>query len=553
MRFLRNVGLAFNRAKGSFLDIQPGIPSAFNGKTRKAVSICLSALFYKRCFNNLKTNNASDVLGAAIAAGTITKLYKTPMRNIVSKGYALNTIKTKRIKRTSLNEAHLIAKKKTWFNSTGKMTVRIIYHEGNKRGAHIDMHFSNGTSFVVDVRNKPIANDIKLNTNGELTQKSIKILMNHLKDEFDGGGYGSRVFQNYDHNPEEAKMEWFNNEIEEGYGSGRIRQVIHESDVHILWHNNDNAGQATSIYMPGISSERFVYFHQLHKNIDVAKMGFKAFKDVKFEDRLHLKMVEEETFKATVDSSKTTYKYDGASSYIETDKHGTRFFSPRDSVKTGHRIDYTGKMPTDVINTKSEDRIKGMGELLFKRNGKYLSSTDIGGLLNGNSIIPEDIETEYRLYRVDSIGRTDVRGLSFDDNRALASSLSETFKSTVKIPEFISVEKADKTGIEGVVGILPGGNVFNGLKLKFRDNFDDWKISDISLVAGKAKAIKGVVECIDSNNKIFNLGAGQLTTSELARDMMSKPKDYIGRTIRVAGFRGHSGRAAQMIDFHLDK
>jgi len=550
MKFFTNLSRAFNNAKWSFIDIMPGIHTGFNGKVAKLIRTYYTTKYYGRFVINAKHNSASDVVGSFIGAAMINKYYRLPMRNIVKKGF-----KTSEKKWVPLNESHLLEANKSWFNNTGKLTVKIIYHEGNKRGAHIDMHFSNGVSFVIDVRNKPLANDIKFNNEGVLTQKSVDLLMKHVLNEFDGDGHGSRVFHNYDHNPAEASMQWkVGQGPKEGYGSGPIRQVIHESEVHVMWNNVDSSGQATSIYMPGISPDRYVYFHKLYKGVDVAKMGLKGFKDTPFEDRLHLKMIDENKYKQVVNPKTTTVKYDGASAYIVVNKHGTLVFSPRISSKTGHRIDYTGKMPTEMINTKSDISYKGMGELLFKKDGKYLSSTEIGGLLNSNKVIPDDIETEYRLYRIDKMNRNDVRGLDFFENRNIQESVAGLFKDTVKVPDFITPKEAEKQGLEGIVGTAPGDNVFNGFKMKFRDDFFDWKITKVNLKNGPSGKPAGVVllKSLESG-KEFKLGPGQLGNESFVRSIMSKPNDFIGKVMKVDGFRGHEGRAAKFVEWHMDK
>jgi hypothetical protein len=78
------------------------------------------------------------------------------------------------------------------------------------------------------------------------------------------------------------------------------------------------------------------------------------------------------------------------------------------------------------------------------------------------------------------------------ENRKIAETLANKFTSTVKIPELITIEEANILGLEGVVGILPNGNVFNGVKFKFRDKFDDLKVTAIDFIRTTKGKIGGV-------------------------------------------------------------
>lgn len=250
---------------------------------------------------------------------------------------------------------------------------------------------------------------------------------------------------------------------------------------------------------------------------------------------------------------------------------GIKFFSPRISKETEHRIEYTYKVP-ELAELKSNKNPIGMGELLFwKRtkigkllqyfspfgfksiSRKYLSPAEIGGILNSDKIRPRYIYPDLKVYRIDTINNIDVSKTTFWENRNLINDLCNEINSPLFKPTEFTLAYPHMDH-EGYVGVPEGKSINEGYKFKFRKNEFDWKIDSIDFYLSEKGNIAGVVNCtsLESGNK-YKLGPGSIGTVDECIDMMNNPNNYVGKTIKVAGFHGHEARGAKLIMFHLDK
>jgi hypothetical protein len=455
---------------------------------------------------------------------------------------------------TVSNTSHLIDPKRSWFNERGNIDITIVYHDAYKAQKHLDIHFGNGTSFIIRVSGKPVESKIKYNNKGELTQASKDALIEHIRNEVAGR---SRLPQNLDHNPDEAKISWaYGDGPKEGYGSGETRQVILQTKGTIF-KISDKKGQTAEMWIPAIDPNKSMYIHKLYngdeKRAPIAVWGFlKSEAPKKLEDRLHLKMIspdEFDKFKEKTDAATTTRKYDGASCYIVVGKR-TTVWSPRISKETGERIEYTPKV-WEIADMQHSSKPIAMGELLFKKNGRYLKAHEIGGILNSNQVRPDDVVPEIRLYRVDKWKGKDVHNLPFFKNRELQLKMAQK-SSILDVVDLVPQEIIKSW--EGLVAVPKGLSINEGYKIKWFQDPDDWKVKKVDLAISEKGNIKGVVwfESLTSG-KEFKLGPGQIGSFDANMDIINNPHLYEGRVAKVISRNGHEGRAAKLVEWHLDK
>jgi hypothetical protein len=429
----------------------------------------------------------------------------------------------------------------------------LVYHDANKARKHIDVHIGR-FSLIVRVSGKPVENKIKYNNNGELTIESKEALLNHVRKEI---ANHSRMPQNLDHSMSNAHCSWTANEPGiVGYGSGLTRQVFHESKVEILTAKRGHL----KLYAPQLNSHNLLFVHELYpgdgKTAPIVVWGEYISDIPTFHDRLHLKLIqanELSVFKKKTDITTTTRKYDGASCYLVADKMGIHVFSPRISKETNRRIEYTGKLP-ELITAKTNHKYIGMGELLFKKRilgitGPYLSAAEVGGILNSDKIRPSNIIPEIRLYRIDKVDRLDTHGLPFWENRRLQYDLSMSHPILRVVSLCLPFHYPFQ---EGLVAVPVGGSVIDGFKIKFKGDETDMIIKSIDFFISDKQHIAGTMTCT-YNDKEYKFGPSQLGNIDRCLEFMDNSNKLIGKTVKTVGFKGHIGRAARIIDIHLDK
>jgi hypothetical protein len=436
----------------------------------------------------------------------------------------------------------------------GRIVKRMVmvFHDANHAGKHVDLHIGH-LSLVFRISGKPVENELKFK-DGMLTQDSKNAILKHLKAEI---ANGSRVPQNLDHDWQAARFQWINGSAgDDRYGAGKTRQIVAEDDIEIV-QANDGAGQTLKMYAPILDKHCQLYLHKLYPGSQtkapIVIFGRYEGDSPEFEPRLHLKSMnsnELERFKLLVDPKTVTLKEDGASTYFVISSKGSRFFSPRMSKETGSPIEYTGKLP-ELARVKRDGLIIGMGELKFKQGGVDLTAAQIGGVLNSDKIRPRNIRPEIRIYRIDEIDKKQVSGLSFSENRKIqerVASLHGQFKVVKKVDPKI------QDGVEGLVGVPEGKSINEGIKIKFLGNPADWQVESVDLKNGPTGRTAGVVwfKSLESGKR-FKLGPGQLGGEEFVRSIMVNPDGFVGRVFKVNSKRGHEGRAAKLVEEHLDK
>jgi hypothetical protein len=93
-----------------------------------------------------------------------------------------------------------------------------------------------------------------------------------------------------------------------------------------------------------------------------------------------------------------------------------------------------------------------------------------------------------------------------------------------------------------------------GRKLKIREDPNDWQITHIDLEPGENGGIRGNVWFTDlGTGRAFKMGGGPLGPREQQESMMNEPENWVGRVVKVHGFKGHAGRAAKITELHMDK
>lgn len=547
-----NISKRLIDGKNYFAAVNPSFNNLFKNQVIKLILITKNyAIDAYKTFKT--TGDVTETIAGSFGyycTGKIIGLISTP----VNTGYKFATMTRRSGFRT-----------KTWItynndmNKDGRIikNMTIIYHDANKAGKHLDIHIGH-MSLIIRVSGKPVEKLIKFHQ-GKLTDDSKKHLINHIKEEISNN---SRVAQNLDHSLNEAKSSWLYDEtykLEEGYGSGPTRQIVINEKVEILKIGDINSN-ILEMYIPSLDTHNILYLYRIYNGettgTPICIFGKIRQTPPEFKDRLHLKMTNDiNDFKNQIDESTVTIKYDGASAYLWSREKGSRMFSPRISKVTGERIEYTQKLP-EIMRMKSDFKeVHGMGELLFYKNTifgkKYLKAAEIGGILNSNSIRPQNIHPDYRLYRVDKIMGNDISNISFFDNRAIANEIANNCK-IIHIPEIVKIK--NKNNIEGYVGIPKNGNVNEGLKYKFFTDPDDWKVENINLYVTNKSKIAGVVNFISlESGKRFNLGPGQIGNFDDCYDIINNSNNYIGKVAKVISRYGHEGRASKLLEWHLDK
>jgi len=446
----------------------------------------------------------------------------------------------------------------TWFKAECDRNVEkmvVIYHDANRAGKHLDIHIGS-VSVIIRISGKPVEKLIKYNSTGELTNISKEALMEHLRNEV---RIGARMPQNLDHSIANAHSQWMGGHgATEGYGAGRTRQMVFEEPVEVI-HVDDGPGKTARLYCPGIWKYGQTYIHMLYpgnnKNgIPIVKWGITKPKDPISNDRLDLTKISPEQinkFRERVDPRTVTRKYDSASAHFDSTIKGTTLWSSRISKETGRRIEYTHKVP-ELSRVVHWANPQGMGELLFKHHGQYLSAAEAGGILNADKVRPLDVFPDFRIYRIDRWNGQNVIHLDFFANRFLASDFVKPSR-IMNLPEFSEIKK--KAGWEGLVGVPEGKSISEGLKIKWVADPVDWEIKDVQLQWGPKGRIAGVVwfKSLESG-KIFKMGAGQIGDDKFVLQIMNDPKAFIGMVFKVKSRIGHEGRAAKVIlEPHLDK
>ena len=439
----------------------------------------------------------------------------------------------------------------------------VVFHDADKAGRHLDIHIGQ-TSLIVRVSGKPVESSIKYNSSGALTTASKEALVAHLRQEV---ANGSRMAQNLDHSLANARTVWFKGEPGlKGYGAGATRQIVFEEPVEFIKINKSGA---IRMYCPKIWPHGQTFLHKLYPGkgsnpVPIVVWGITNPEIPKFEDRLHLKKVDAkdiDKFRSLVDTKTVTRKYDAASAHFNSNDKGTTFWSPRISVKTGGRIEYTHKVP-ELSRITCGGNMNGMGELLFREKfnifntdhwfdrDRYLSSASVGGILNADRIRPRNVIPDFRVYRIDRFNGKSVIGLDFFANRNIAAIFAAKSKF-VNLPEFADIKRID--GWEGLVGFSEKDGVVNGFKIKWSEDPKDWKITSVDLVTGPKGRIAGVVwfKSLDSG-KLFKMGASQLGNDEFVKQIMDNPENFVGSVFKVQSQIGHEGRAAG-IERHMDK
>ena len=584
---LNNISRAFIKAKPTFSRVNPSIYALFIHRWMRYITMAPDIV---KGVNSVIKKEASipdfigDVIGISIIASTVNhRCIVGGIQRAIKRAHAVG------IERPNWKLTQgLGASRRTWITSLDKSLIddrivkqlTIVYHDANKAGKHIDVHLG-PLSLVYRVTGKPFEKDLKFNNQGRLTEASKDILLNHVKAEV---AKNARVPWNHDHTISNARMDWdLDNNLKEweGYGAGVTRQVIAQSKVEFY---HPEVKSSLHMYAPLLNPNQGLYIYKIYegngKSAPILIWGNLIPRDTEFKDRLHLKMIQEadyqKDFLRRVDVRTTTRKYDGASAYIlgsgEVEKnHSFKVFSPRMSKETGHRIEYTYKVP-EIADRGTSTKVEGMGELLFwKRTAigqvaryigcrgaehlcwNYLSASEIAGILNSNATRPRNVFPEIRLYRIDKWDGQDTFNLPFFENRYLQEDLiSRLDNPYMKVVDIVKPQY--NTNWEGLVGVPERLSINDGLKVKWWANANDWEVTKVDLKLSKKGNISGVVwfKSLESGKK-FKLGPGGLGGVDQQLKFMDNPTKMVGVVFKVHGRNGHEGRAAKIVDEHMDK
>ena len=556
---MRNFRRGLIRAKPIYVLLSPGWPACF--KNVKWLTVLMSYLKLAKLTRKFISLRTSQDLARFVFHATLRN-------TIVSLGRG---IMLRQLLQASSKESVILMGRRSvrsWFskpigNDRIIKRMRVVFHDANKAGKHIDVHIGH-FSIVINIAGKPIADTIKYNANGELTVKSKLDIINLLRKEVNNG---SRMIQNADHTVRGAMESWkYGERGIRGYGAGKTRQNVLSEHVEIMSVDSDK-GQTIKMYSPTINSDGMLYIHKLYKG-DKHKPPVLIWGRIKsrapmFNGKPNLKPVKTMSeFVDKVDIKSVTRKYDGASANFKVSPGGVRLWSPRISKSTGDNIEYTHKVP-EIFRSVSTRGSIGIGELLFKKKpnildittwfnrDRYLSAAEIGGILNSNNIRPRNVVPDLRVYRVDRYNGDNVSGLPFFENRSIQGIIAE-LSDFINLPELVYPEFNNNW--EGLVAVVPGGDILNGVKIKFWGDSDDWEVESVNLGYGPTGRTAGVVwfKSITSGKR-FKLGPGQIGTEQDCIDIMKRPHRYIGRVAKVRSRRGHEGRASKLIEWHLDK
>ncbi len=475
----------------------------------------------------------SEILGDRIVRSTFSHVVKKPFKKSLVDA-SESSVKVFGGVNGGLGKSWFKEKRNEFERKVENMVV--VFHDADRAGRHIDIHIGN-VSFVVRVPNDK-KDIIQVGRKGLLTKDSQRSILNFLRNHVSSG---KMIPQNLDHSPSNARMQWKNGGSGiDGYGSGRIRQVIFEEPVEILETN----GETSKIYAPSLNKDFVLYFHRLGKVVSVGPMK----KDPpKLKPKLSLKMEDDiKGFLKKVDPKTITLKEDAAAAYIVETPKGSTIWSPRISKKTERRIEYTGKVP-ELASIRGD--FTGIGELKFRKSdGSYLNSSETGGILNSDKIRPKDLKPELFLYRADKFGGEDVSNLDFFSNRSIQEKHTNDFIRLVKLVD------PDCNEGEGLVGVPPGGSINDGFKKKWSADPDDWEVVKNDLRYGPTGRTAGVVRFRSRSSGLeFNLGPGQIGTEKRVKEWMSLGDRIVGRVAKVISRRGYEGRSARFLEWHFDK
>lgn len=539
-----------------FKYVAPG-PTSLIKVTRLARSIKVAGAVWK--LNKLrrryvKGETVGHIIGDEIGRKLIGKAMHKPRDK-----YRKTLIKASRVRHDHTRKNGIGGR--SWITEPGRYKMVIVFHDANRVGPHVDVHIDR-LSLVYKLAGKPEVTDkIRYKRDGTLTDDSIKVILNHVRSEIQNG---SRVAQNIDHTKSNARANWTNGDPDQkGYGAGISRQIISETEVDIYKAHHNGP---IEMYAPVLNPHRAVYLYRLYKGSNhrrphksdapICIFGVKSANPPQLEDRLHLTMIDPEhmdKLEAKADMATATAKYDGASCYFVITKKGTTVWSPRTSVKTNERIEYTFKVD-GIAYTTNDEQIVGMGELLFKDSeGNYVPAATVGGILNAQSVVPEEYTPEIRIYRIDRWGREKTGSIDFWENRKLQEKAAK-LSDKLEVVELMDPERALASGYEGIVAVPEGGSVNDGFKMKWWQDANDWRIDEVDFRPGEKGGVAGVVYCTSmESGKTFKLGPSAVGNQELTREMMANPHDYQGSVLKVQSRNGHEGRAAKVVAVHMDK
>lgn len=573
MILLTRTSFGLARASDAYSWFVPGANKMFTSKIARLV---FKSIKYLKIINKLLEDKPlSEIIGSIIGQAAMYS-YTKPLQ------FHINRIYLKTQRANIFNTMSV----RTWIdpaidaNRQGRIikNMVIIYHDANKAKKHIDIHIGH-LSFIMKISGKPVENNIKFNNKGELTQNSKDAIMDHIRQEIFGH---SRVPQNLDHDPANAKCTWkLGKGGIVGYGSGATRQIVLEDKVE-FYHTHLQS--SLHLYAPSITPNQGLYLYKIYNGestgVPICIWGSLIPRDENFKDRLHLNMIQEVdfgTFKEKTDASTTTRKYDGASTYFSTTGQGFKFFSPRYSKITGHRIEYTYKLPElaewgfGPVEPDRASHTQGMGEVLFYRRSpighafrflfsikgpeglcwNYLEASEIGGVLNSHQVRSTTIYPEVRVYRLDRFLGKNVSDLSFIDNRILQKEVVSTSKYWNIVQQ---VRPVKNINWEGLVAIPKGLSINNGYKIKWWGDQYDWRVERNELNYSDKGNIQGVIHFTSlESGKAYALGPGQLGNFDECVQLLRSKGDIVGRVAKIHGRIGHEGRAAKFIEWHQDK
>lgn len=565
---MKDLCIGLSRSLGPFMGLAPSPVMAIKGRYIKAISFVLDTA--KDAYLLMKGQPLEDIAGRRVARIALRRMKKHP-KLMLKKGLMMAQLKDNR---TLLNP--LVQEIEKDQNGRIVRRMRIMLHDANKAKKHLDIHIGR-TSLIYRVTGKPVEDKIRYNSKGQLTEEAKKALIEHVRYEI---SQNARVAQNLDHTIANAKCSWMIGEKGIlGYGSGPTRQLVHESDIEFYHHK---VRSSEHIYVPKLFGGQGTYLYQIYPGtetgVPILIWGKLIPRDEKFKDRLHLKLIQPEEFetkfKGRIDELTNTRKYDGASCYFTSNGQGFKLFSPRSSKETGHRIEYTYKMP-ELAERGHWANPQGMGEALFwKRTNlgrlsdaiigwrgteglfwKYLPASEIGGVLNNNSVRARDIYPELRLYRIDKWLGVDTYNFDFFSNRTLQYILANDLKGGWKVVNTARVVRNNATNKwEGFVGVPEGASINNGFKIKWWGDAHDWEVIRNELRLNERGNIEGVIwfKSLESG-KEFKLGPGQIGSFDANMSLIEAADQAVGMVAKVHGRQGHEGRAAKLVEWHLDK
>jgi hypothetical protein len=576
---MTNTSIGLIKGRNTFLDFSPGLVQLV--KLRWLRRTIHAVAVGRKSYEVLKgTKGITDVLGSTIA-NSLLRTTTNRFRTLTISAHRAATINNVGLSLRGLGATRRIPVGPMHTDSKGRVVkeIRIMYHEANRAGKHLDIHIGS-QSLVMRIDGKHVATTLSYGKDGKLTERAKRSLIQHVKREITNN---SRVVHNHDHTVTNARCSWLD-PIKEGYGSGKTRQTV-LVDKAELYHPQLETSQHW--YIPSLFPNQGTYIHKIYPGskttAPILIWGKLIPRDVKFEDRLHLKMIQPEDitkYISTIDPSTNTRKYDGASAYFTTNGIGFKFFSPRYSKDTGHRIEYTYKVPEfcfppNYWSRGLHSRISqatGMGELLFwKRttSGKilhamfnirgpenwcwnYIPAASIGGILNGHSVRSRSIMPELRIYRIDSLNGTRTINLPFHENRILQTRVASSNNVNVKVVALSSTKR--RTDWEGFVGVPYNSSIISGLKIKWWGDTNDWRVIANELSLSPKGNIQGTLRfrSLESGRE-FKLGPGSIGSFDENMRLLDMSQTAQDLVAKVQSRNGHEGRAAKLVEWHLCK